>query len=489
MNTDLNGVKKNLSYNLFYQLLTIITPLITTPYVSRSLKADAVGKYGIAYACAHYFVLFTLLGLNNYGNKIVAKCRENKPLLSKTFWSIYTMQMMVSLVVIVSYIVFVILFAKDKILSWIMMLYVVSAGMDINWCFYGLEKFKSVVIRNSVIKIVSTILILLFVNNPNDVDIYTGIMAGSFFLSQAVLWGMVRKYIDFTRVKFKDIVPHFKPNLVLFIPAVAVSVYKIMDKLMLGFLSNDAEVGFYESSEKLTTIPLILITTVGTVMLPRMSNLVDRVNVDRIREIVSKSYVLSIFITCPMIAGMISITDILVPIYYGTGYEKCIYLFYIILPSTLFVGMANVIRTHLLIPCGRDGLYVKSIISGAIVNFVLNLLFIQYIQSIGAAIATLVTEIVVWAIQAYYVRNEIEFKGTIKTILGILFLSCIMGATVYFIPDIFGNGFLCLGTKIFVGFVLYILLLCLYILKTRDPICISLVNIIVPAKVKNRISK
>lgn len=489
MNNDLNGVKKNLTYNLFYQLLTIVTPLVTTPYVCRALKADAVGKYGVAYACAHYFVLFTLLGLNNYGNKKIAKCREDRTVLSRTFWEIYSMQILVSIIVILFYILFVIIFAKERILSWIMMLYVVSAGLDINWCFYGLERFKSIVIRNSVIKILSTVLILVFVNDPSDVKLYTGIMAGGFFLSQAVLWGMVGKLIDFKRVKFKDIVPHFKPNLVLFIPAVAVSVYKIMDKLMLGFLSNDAEVGFYESSEKLTSIPLILITAVGTVMLPRMSNLVDRVKGDRIKEIVSKSYVLSIFITCPMIAGMISITDKFVPLYYGVGFEKCAYLFYIILPSTLFVGMANVIRTHLLIPCGKDSIYVKSIISGAIVNFILNLLLIQYVQSIGAAIATLVTEVVVWAIQVYYVRTEIDFSGTIKSIFSIFILSCIMGTTVYFIPDVFGNGFVCLCAKICVGSVLYLILLGLYIYISRDPICVSFIKMILPGKTKNWIAK
>ena len=474
------SVKLNFLYNILYQVLTVITPLIVTPYVSRILHPEGIGIYGYAYATANYFVLFTMLGLNNYGNRMVARYRDDENKLSKVFWSIYGMQIVTSLICIFAYFIFVIFLNNGDIISWVMLLYVLSAGVDITWFFQGIEEFKLTVSRNAFIKIISSVSIFIFVKNENDLIIYSLIMVGSILISQLLLWPFLRKYVNKVKIGIFDIIIHFKPNIVLFIPAIAVSFYRVMDKIMLGMINGTLEVGYYESTDKLVSIPLCIVTALGTVMMPRMANIVLKKSKEEIVEIVTKSLSISILISAPMAIGMISVTDILVPIFYGPGYEKCIYLFYILLPSTLFISMANVIRTQILIPYGLDNVFVKSCIIGAICNVTINCILIPYYGSIGAAIGTLCTEIVVFLVQVIYAKKYIKLKSSYKFILFNLVSACIMGIIVYNVPIFIGHAVIQLGVKVLIGMLIYIFELIVYIKITNDKFANEIINFILP---------
>lgn len=483
MINSLKSVKRNFLYSILYQFLTMITPLFVTPYVSRVLHAEGIGVYGYTYATASYFVLFIMLGLNNYGNRTIARYREDKKKLSKFFWSIYGMQILTSIIFVCIYILFIIV-SDNNIISWIMLLYVLSASFDINWFFQGLEEFKIIVTRNAIIKILSSLSIFIFVKDMNDLVIYSLIMTGSILISQLLLWPFLRKKIYIVKIDISDITVHFKPNIILFLPAIAVSFYRIMDKVMLGVISGTLEVGYYESTDKLISIPLCIVTALGTVMMPRMANIIYKKSKEEIEGIVTKSLILSVIISAPMMSGMMGIISILVPIFYGQGYEKCIYLFYILLPSTLFVSMANVIRTQILIPYALDKIFVKSCIFGAICNIGINFILIPRYNSIGAAIGTLCTEALVFGIQIMYTRKIINLRDALKPIIFNIMAAIIMGSIVYLIPDLEELKIINLILKVILGVFIYLLEIYIYVYFSKNKIIIEIVQIIFTKKYK-----
>lgn len=463
----MSSVKKNFIYNTLYQLLAIVLPLITTPYIARVLGPEKIGEYSYAYSVAYYFVMFIMLGLNNYGNRTIAMVRDNKKELSKTFYSIYVMQFIIAIAVVFCYIIYSLLFANSP-MTWIMLFYIISAGLDINWFFFGLEEFKLTVIRNTIVKILTTVCIFLLVKSQNDIYLYGMIMVLGLLLSQLLIWPFVKKYVKFTKIKIKDIIIHIKPNLVLFIPVIAISLYKMMDKIMLGNMSNMVEVGFYESSEKIIQIPMALINSLGTVMLPKMSNLIANEDNKQARKYFSTSIMFVMFLSTSMCFGIMGVSDMFVSLFYGKGYEQCIILFQILLPSCMFLAFANVIRTQYLIPYKKDRIYIMSVSLGAIVNLIINWLLIPKLASTGAAIGTLSAEAVVCIYQSIKVRKELDTFKYLKKSLSFILSGSIMYMILWLIRLPFRNIMLNLTIEIIIGACIYLIPYLLYfILKKR----------------------
>lgn len=423
--------KKNFVYNSAYQILAIIIPLITTPYLTRVLGAQGLGDYSYAFSIAYYFVIVMKLGLDNYGNRTIASVRDDKKQLSETFWGIYITQITLSLAVIVVYLVYCFEFSNNKIISYALILYIFSGALDINWFFWGLEEFKLTVTRNTIIKLLTTMLIFILVKHQDDVVVYTIIMALGYLLSQLLIWPFVFKHVYFVHLNKDQIIIHIKPNLVLFIPVIAISLYKMMDKIMLGIMTNTTEVGYYDASEQVIKIPMALINSLGTVMLPRMSNLRANAKESEARSAFDKSIDLAMFLATSLGFGIMGIAKTFVPWYYGKGFAVCIQLFLILLPSCMFLAFANVVRTQYLIPFKRDKVYVSSVIVGAIVNITLNSLLIPYFKSIGAAIGTLFAEMSVCILQVLLVRKEINIDKSIKASIKYVIAGMIMFFTIY----------------------------------------------------------
>lgn len=343
------SVKINLIYNTAYQLLAIAIPLITTPYLSRVLGAEKIGVYSYSYSIAYYFAMFILLGLNNYGNRSIAAIKDSKLELSKVFFSIYLMQLTSSVVVIIAYVLYAVSFSNNA-MTWILLIYVISAGFDINWFFFGLEEFRLTVIRNTVIKIATTAAIFICVKSPNDIELYGIIMVMGLLLSQLIMWPFVPKYTVFVKPSLNEVIKHIKPNLILFIPVIAVSLYKMMDKIMLGLMSDMKQVGFYENTEKIVQVPMVLVNSLGTVMLPKTANLLARNEETIARKYLKQSIIIAMILASSICFGIMAVAPLFVPWFYGTGYEQCIVLFQILMPSCIFLAFANVIRTQYLIP-------------------------------------------------------------------------------------------------------------------------------------------
>lgn len=452
----MSSIKKNFIYNLVYQVLIIVLPLLTTPYISRVLGAERIGVYSYAYSVASYFVMFAMLGLNNYGNREIAFCRDDRSKLSKEFLSIYFMQLIFSSIAIIAYIIFLLINRDSSLISIIMLVYVISAAFDVNWFFFGLEKFKITVTRNLAVKIITIILIFAFVHGQGDLYKYALILILGTLVSNLVIWPFVFQEVEWYRPSLKEVLVHVKPNLILFVPVIAVSLYKIMDKVMLGILANYEEVGFYECAEKVLAVPNCAISALGTVMLPRMANLVGKGDAAQGKRYYENSLMFAVFVSTPLSLGFIAIADIFVPFFYGQGYETCIYLFYALMPSCVFMAVANVIRTQYFIPRERDKEYIISLILGACVNVVSNSIMIPRLKSMGAAIGTLLAEATVCLYQVACVRKETKTCSILGKSVGFIIIGVIMVIVVHSVPVILNSTILTLALKVCLGGIAYL---------------------------------
>lgn len=450
------SVKKNFIYNLSYQILIMILPVITTPYISRIIGADGIGIQSYTYSIANYFVLFAMLGVNNHGNRSIAMTKNNKKDLNKTFTSIYLIQATMSTVMILFYIIYIMFFAKSyKIIFIIQLIYIIGALFDINWFFFGMENFKVTVIRNTIIKLISVMSIFIFIKSESDLYLYSIILALGTLISQLVLWKFIFRYVNFIKVKFDDIKEHIIPMLILFIPAISISVYKIMDKIMLGSMSTVTEVGLFTNSERIISIPLGIITALGTVMLPKMSNLISNGKNNKAKKYINLSLKFSMFISIGAMFGLIGVGKNIVPAFLGSKFNRCVDVVSLLSITLLFMSWANVVRTQILIPKKKDKIYIASTALGAIVNVILNTLLIRKFGAIGAAIGTIFAEATVSIYQTLMIRKELNVKKHLKSNIIFVISGMAMLFIIKYLESILGNSLIVGIIQIIIGGIAY----------------------------------
>lgn len=455
----MSNVRKNYIYNITYQLLIFLLPIFTAPYISRVIGAEKIGVYSYTYSIAQYFTLIALLGINNYGNRCIAQVKDNKEKLSKTFFSIYAIQFVMSLLTIVFYFGYLRLFVfENTTIALIQGLYVLSVLFDINWLFFGLEKFKTTVIRNAIVKIITFFAIFLFVKDQGDLWIYTLIMCLGFLISQIILWPFALKEVKRVNIKFTDVKKHIRPCLVLFIPVLAVSLYTIMDKIMLGKMSNMTEVGYYENAAKMVNVPFTLISSLGTVMLPRISNLISTGKDKKAKEYMFKSLKFVMFFAIPIWFGFICISKSFAPFFFGSEFSYSGTLMTYLSITIVIMSFANVIRTQYLIPNEKDKVFVVSVIIGAIVNLIFNIILIPIYNSLGAVFGTVAAELSVMLYQTIKVSHEIDLKEIYKDILMFLIKGLIMLIVISMLNLLPINKLVIMFMQVVLGAIIYMLL-------------------------------
>lgn len=453
----MSSVKKNFIYNIAYQILVMILPLVTTPYISRILGTDGIGIYSYTYSIVYYFILFAMLGINNYGNRQIAKVRDDKQKLEKTFTSIYAMQIITSIIMIFLYIIYLKFFVTDnKDIAIIQVIYLIATMFDINWFFFGLEKFKLTVTRNTIIKIITIICIFIFVKQREHVYLYTIIMSVGTLISQLLLWPFVKKYTRFVKIKAKDIIQHLKPCALLFIPTVAVSLYKVMDKVMLGNMTDMDQVGLYENAEKTVNILTAVITALGTVMLPKMSNLAANGEKEKEKQYIKKSMEFTFFASSAMTFGLMAIAPTFAPLFFGEEFNGVDNIIRYLSIITIFIAVANVIRTQYIIPHEKDKTYIISVSLGAVINIIINTILIPKYQAIGAVIGTICAEFSVMLYQIIDVRKEIDIATFLKNGFKYVIAGLIMYILVSNLYYVIENSIIRLLTQVVIGFIIYL---------------------------------
>ena len=470
-------LKLNLIYNISYEILVIFLPLILSPYVSRVLGADALGIYSYTYTIANYFVLFSMLGIKNYGSRLIAQIRNDQDKLNYSFSSLIVCHGILSLICTVAYFIYAVSFADRYVgYSVIQGIYVIGAIFDISWFYFGIEKIKTTVLRNVFVKLLNLVLIFVLVRDPGDLNVYCLIMSGCILVSQLLLWLPLKKYVRFTRPQFKDVIYHIKPMLVLFIPAVAISLYKYMDKIMLGIMSDTAQVGFYQNAEQLVNIPNVIINAIGVVMLAKTSNLVAEGKQEQSKNYFSRSMRYFLCLAFALSFGLAAVAENFAPFFWGEEFTQCSQLIIGLAITVPFVTFANIIRTQYLIPNSKDKEYLGSVVVGAVVNIVINSLLIAPLGALGAVIGTIFAEISVCIVQAFVSRKEIHFYPYIKQIMPFGIIGALMFLCVFYIGKILPfSRVIILIIQIAIGGIIYTTAAGIYLYKIRDELFWSIV--------------
>ncbi len=476
----MNKVKKNILYNLAYQILVLIVPLITSPYISRTLGAEGLGTYSYVSSVAYYFFILVTLGLSNYGNRSIAKCGDNEKERSKIFCSIYAMQLICGGIVLASYLVYLLFFAEEIYTTYFLIysLYILGAVVDVNWFFWGMQDFQLTTKRNTIVKLLTVVSVFLFVRNESALIGYVFIVAGSTLFSNLILWTRIPRYVSFSKPTWRDVSSHFKPNFVLFVPVLAISIYRVMDKIMIKELSGVVQNGYYENADRIITISMAAFSAVATVMMPAISNMVASEDNDRIKKILRDMMQVIMCLSIAMTFGLIAVAREFAPLFFGSQFIETGYLMMGLAPTIILSGWKNVLRSQYLIPYEKDKAYVFSLILGAVANVICNSIFIPQYGARGAVLGTLVAETVGFIIQTYVAGQDVCIPEMFKD--AVLFIpdGLLMGVAVHYILKALPENLIGVLLAIFSGAILYLILVMVTLYVFNRERLIYLLNLV-----------
>lgn len=462
------SVKKNYFYITLYNFLLLGLPLITLPYLSRVLKPEGIGEYSYVLNVVNFCCLFILLGIPNYGNRSTAFAKDDPKKLCGQFFEIYSIQAIQFLVVFIVFgaLIFFLDFS-NRMLWFVMSIAVFAEVLDIRWFVFGLEKFKKVILLQSIIKILTIFFIFLLVKDTADLIIYASIVCiGKLFINLC-FWLSAKNYLKPVAVKSLELKKHYREILLLFIPVLAYGIYKMMDKIMLGLMAGYAETGFYSNSEKIISIPITLIIGLGTVMLPRISSLMSQNRVEESQSYALLSIKFVCMFSCACIFGLIAVSNLLSDVLFGAEFAKCGMIIKVLSIIILPIGLSSVIRTQHLIPAKKDKIYVTSTIIGAVLNFITNLCLIPILGAIGATIGTIIAEFSVLIYQLVFVR---EFVKMITSTYRYFLIGAVMMVCVMAFDIIVVNKIVTLALQVVFGAVIFSSLTLVSLALTNDPL-------------------
>ena len=456
-------VIKNYLYNLSYQILTIILPIITVPYVTRIFTSEALGNYVFYNSIVSYFSLFAMLGIGVYGTKQIAAASD----VSSTFWNIYAIQLIASILAMAVYIIAIFSIPQmGGIIPLIVGITLFAKMIDISWLFSGKEDFKKITIRNTVVRIIGVISIFTFVKSSDDLYLYVFLIVIFDFLGQFVMWVPAKKFIKRPSFNAKVIKKNLYPIVLLFLPQVAISLYVVLDRTLLGLLGSYSDVGIYEQGQKLISILLKVVSSLGVVMLPRVANLLSERRDKEAQNMVKFSFILYNLIIFPMIFGLIAVNEVFVKLFLGQNFQDVKYVLYVIVFNIMFVGWTNILGYQVLVVRNKNKEFMLSTTIPAFVSVAVNIAVIPFFGYIGASITSVLVEILVFAIQWYYSRNIIN-KNLLfnKDLAKIILSSLVMFGAVMFCKMTLGfDGIVGLVIYLAVGGISYLGML--FLLKT-----------------------
>ena len=469
------SIKKNYLYNLSYQILTLLIPLITTPYLSRVLGAKGIGVCSYIESISVYFVLFATLGLTSFGQREISYVQDDRKKRSIVFWETCIIQLISSIICIFAYVLFS-LYQEDSLLFLVLVINLFSVVANITWLFQGMEEFGRIVLRNIIFKLIGLIYIFIFVTEKNDVILYLLGVALFSFLNNLSYWSLVPKFVDKPNIKELNPYRHLKTVFSLFLPTVAISIYTVLDKTMIGVITGDPfENGYYEQATKLSRVALTVVTSLGVVVVPRIGHYFSKSDYEAIKNSIYRSYRFVWFLGIPLALGLFVVSDNVVPWFYGKGFDNVIPLLHILCFLVLAIGINNVTGIQYLIPTKRQNTFSFTVIAGATCNFLLNLILINKYKSFGAAIASLMAETIIALLQLYIVRKELSFIKILKSGVNYYIAGTIMFIIVLLIRERFTPSMINTMYLVLIGVSSY--LICLLILN--DKYLISAINTVI----------
>ena len=379
-----------------------------------------------------------MLGIGVYGTKQIAAASD----VSSTFWNIYAIQLIASILAMAVYIIAIFSIPQmGGIIPLIVGITLFAKMIDISWLFSGKEDFKKITIRNTVVRIIGVISIFTFVKSSDDLYLYVFLIVIFDFLGQFVMWVPAKKFIKRPSFNTKIMKRNLHPIALLFLPQVAISLYVVLDRTLLGLLGSYSDVGIYEQGQKLISILLKVVSSLGVVMLPRVANLLSERRDKEAQNMVKFSFILYNLIIFPMIFGLIAVNEVFVKLFLGKNFQDVKYVLYVIVFNIMFVGWTNILGYQVLVVRNKNKEFMLSTTIPAFVSVAINIAVIPFFGYIGASITSVVVEILVFAIQWYYSRNIIN-KNLLfnKDLAKIICSSLVMFGAVMLCKMILGLG-------------------------------------------------
>ena len=463
------SIKKNFMYNILYQMVSALVPIILTPYIARVLTANGVGINSYVTANVTYFQLFSFLGIAGYGQREIAIARNDKQQVSRIFWELQVFHFLCGAIVLIVYFAFVGIVPSEDIRVYYILnsIIIVASILDISWLYQGFECFQSIAKKNVIAKGSIVFFSILLVKSEVDLWKYIVINALGLLFSSVFLWREIYQYVlPLSQTKDLHIFRHTRPVLVFFIPTIAASVYSILDKSVINIVTHsNLENGYYENAYKILTILNVAVQNLSTVMAPRMSSIYGSGDDRKMKQYLNSALDGMLFLAMPLAFGMASIVPNFVPFFLGDGWGPVVPLLYVFMPLVVVLGFSVYLDGMYLVPSGRRLESAKIICIGAVLNLVLNFVMVTYRGALGAAIATLITESVIAGLMVVLAWKIIDKKRILKSgskygLFGLAVFICSRGIARVF------NGRYTLFLQVAVGCIVYLLLL----LITKDSI-------------------
>lgn len=410
-------MRANVFYVTLGQLIVALTPLILTPYLTRTIGASGIGLYSYTYNIASLFYIAGLLGIQLYGRREIAKCDQNLALRTQVFWELAGLLWKSFAFVTVVYCLYLTFGVSDqelRVAFLLQLFFLLSGALDVSWLFAGLENFRLVALSTVVARLFLLVGTVVLVQHPGDARAYVLISALAFLLSSIVPWFVVKRVVGRPKIGYLLSVRHLAPLMNFFIPSLALQASTVVGVAAIGFFMAVADVGFYDLSFRLSRAPIAFITVLGAVLLPRATKMIALGKRESNDDLLSRGMGITCFLAAGFSFGLSGVAPTLIPLYAGEGFESSIAVLQVLSVSLIFIGWGNVLRTQVVLPMRLDRVYSFSLVGGFVVCVVATLLLIRPMGLIGVAVAFVFSELVVAFLQAVAIRRIVPLRRLVS---------------------------------------------------------------------------
>lgn len=467
MSKNIKSIKFNFIMNFILTVSNFLFPLITFPYVSRVLLPEGTGKVAFALSIVSYFTIFASFGVATYGIRAVAQVRDDKERLSKTMHELLFINIISMTIVYVALAIAILVvpkFAMEKELFWVTSLFILFTIIGIEWLYKGLEKYQYITIRTIIFKIASLFLVFLFVKEKSDYIIFAFISIFAIVGSGVLNLINSRKLINYTLYSEYEFKKHLKPMFVLFLTSMAIAIYTSLDEGLLGLLSSPEQVGYYNAAVRVKGILFTLITSLGVVLLPRLSYYVENHMETEFHEALAKSTNFIIVIAASVVIFFTLFAKETILILAGENYVASIIPLQIVVWALILSAITNILGIQILLPLKKDKQLLFSVLCAATVDVIANFLLVPKLAAVGTALSVIAAELSVLIVQIIILRQYIKILFSGLQLHKIIIALLIAIACALFVREIVVNTstliiFLCSSSVFFLAYFIILLLL------------------------------
>ena len=420
------SVTENVFFNMLYQVLVTVLPILTTPYVARTLGLSANGVHSFTESIVTYFIIFGAIGTSLYGIRKTAYVRDNEEELARVTKEIISLRFILMLITLAVYIPVLCIKNQYAHIYQIHIINIVANGIDITWFYQGVEDFKKVTLRNLVVKFLFVVCLFVFIKSPSDLPWYVFFIVISAFAGNLIMIYYLPQYVDLKKGKKLKSLRHLKPSIALFVPQAMNYIYALIDRSMLGWMTNTDNVGLYDQAQRIIKMITAILQSVGYVMMARVANLKMSNDREGIISYIRKSVNFNLFIAFPAILGILGVADDFVPFFLGNEYVAAAPILKVLSVLIFTASMNSIMGVQLLIPLGKEKIYTLATTMGAVISIIGNFILIPKLQIFGSCIAYIIAESVVFAVSYWNLRDIFNLPMLLKDNLGIIFGSVLM---------------------------------------------------------------